>query len=108
MRRFLPIALVSVACCLTGCMSGDLKKVAQTLPVNSFDRIELGLAIGPFTHTTILAGGDKSGDTLRIKSVTGQTTFMNWGSHLEIVNAEVTLPAPPVPPPVLGSLAKAP
>lgn len=80
---------------LAGC--NNLATIANSVPPNSFDKITFGVTIGPFSHVTTLTGGEKqSNGEVKIQTAQGQTTFMGWGSSVDIVNLVVLPTAPAV------------
>jgi len=93
MKRFLAIALVSLPVLFSaGCttIQRQVQDIAAALPPNSFDKIQVGVAIGPFTHTLTLLGGEKDTDgTMRVKNAEAETSWLNWGTKAEIVNLTV-------------------
>ena len=83
--------------CLLPLLSGcnNVASIANSVPPNSFDKISFGVSIGPFNHTTTLTGGEKqSNGEVKIQTAVGSTTFMGWGSSVDIVNL-VVLPSTP-------------
>lgn len=102
MKILTPILLLAscllAGCLMTGCVSGDLAALQAKLPANSFDKITIKVGVGPFLHEATFVGGVKQlSGALAIKSVEGDTTFMGWGSHLEISNLEISPPLTPTP-----------
>lgn len=91
--HFIPLLLL-----LSGCDS--ISTTLSKIPPNSFDKIEVGATYGPFYHVTTFLGGAKQTDgSMLLNSAIGQTTFMGWGSKVEITNlhlypGQAILPTP--------------
>ena len=82
---------------LSGCAS--LTNIVQKAPASSFDKVQLTLTIGPYTSDTTLLGGiyAPATKTLTLKTGTDSTTFMGYGTKVDVENLSINPVAPPVP-----------
>ena len=75
MRRFLPIALISVACCLTACVSH--------LPDNTTKNGQYKLVVGPLG--SVESSWDSSSKVKNPDGVTSTVTVTNYKGSVSIL-----------------------